>query len=120
VVYRIGGERVARFEPEDAGHRDAWDQGPRQAVTYEGRDCPVSALRTLAGHARDGGEVVYETEPPSVVGCNRYRHTSTPAATTIWIRPSEGARDCFSDFAVAVSLDGRGLIVSVDFTLSGT
>ena len=119
VTYRIGGERVARFEPEVADRRETWDDCPRETVTYEGRDCPVSPLSTIAGFVRDGGEIVYETQPPSTIGCNLYHGAVAEAGTTIWIRPSKEGRDCFSDFAVAVSLDRSGRLVSVDFALSG-
>lgn len=119
VVYSIEGVRVAQFGDDVADLRATWEGCPRETVTYEGRDCPVSPLRTIAYLVREGGWVVYQKEPPSTVGCNRYHRALTEAGTTIWIRPDEESRDCFSDFAVAVSLDRSGRIVSVDLALSG-
>lgn len=119
VIYRISGDQVARFDSAFADRRETWNGCPSQTVTYEGRDCPVSPLRTIARFGRDGGEVVYETETPSTVGCNPYQAAGAEATTTIWIRPQEQHRDCFTDFAVAVTLDGLGRVVAVDFMLSG-
>jgi len=119
VTYSIEGTTVARFDAAFADRRQTWDGCPPDTMTYEGRDCPVSPRRTIALLSRDGGEVVYETEVPPTVGCNRYQSVGAEHATTIWIRPAEQRRDCFSDFAVAVSLDRHGRIVSVDLTLSG-
>jgi hypothetical protein len=122
VTFRIAGEQVARFDPDFANRRETWEGCPTGMTTHEGRDCPVSPLRTIAQIGRDGGGVVYRTEPPRVVGCNRYGPSLDEvdeAVTTAWIRPEERHRDCFSDFAVAVSLDGAGRVVAVDLTLSG-
>jgi hypothetical protein len=38
---------------------------------------------------------------------------------TTWIRPPRDQRDCFSDFAVTVSLDRSGRVRAADLTLSG-
>jgi hypothetical protein len=119
VTYRIGGTQVARFGPVSADRRRTWDDCPTETMTYEGRDCPVSPLRTIALLLRDGAEVVHETEAPPTVGCNGYQAAGAEHATTLWVRPSEQRRDCFSDFAVAVSLDRSGRVVSVDLALSG-
>lgn len=119
VDYRVAGDLVARFDPGFAKRRETWDGCPEGATTYEGRDCPVSPLRTLARVGRGGGEVIYETSPPRIVGCNRYRLPRSEAPVTIWIRPDEQHRDCFSDFAVAVSLNGSSRVVAVDLYLSG-
>lgn len=119
VTYRIDGEQVARFGPVIADRPAAWDRCPAGTTTYEGRECPVSPLRTVAGIESDGGEVVYESTAPRVIGCKRYRAAAANAATTMWIRPNKELRDCFSDFAVALSLNESGRIRSVDFALSG-
>lgn len=119
VTYRIDGEQVARFGPAIADRPAAWDRCPAGTTTYEGRECPVSPMRTVAGIESDGGEVVYELTAPRVIGCKRYRAAAANAATTIWLRPNKELRDCFSDFAVALSLNGSGKIKSVDFALSG-
>ncbi|NYD42119.1 hypothetical protein [Nocardioides panaciterrulae] len=119
VVYRISGEQVARFGPDVADRPETWDGCPERTTTYEGRDCPVSPLGTIASLSQDGGHVVYSTETPTAVGCNSYRPPAADAGTTVWIRPQEERRDCFSDFAVAVALDGSGRVVSVDLALSG-
>lgn len=119
VTYRIRGEKVARFDAESADRRKTWDGCPKGTATYEGRDCPVSPLNTLALLLEDGGEVVYEAAAPKTVGCNRYRPAAVEAEATVWIRPPRELRDCFSDFSVALSLDTSGRIVAVDFLLSG-
>ena len=119
VTYSIGGTKVARFDPDFADRHETWDGCPSGTMTYEGRDCPVSPLRTIALLHREGGEVVYETEAPTIVGCNRYHSAPAEHATTIWLRPTEQRRDCFSDFAVAVSLGRSGRVVAVDLALSG-
>lgn len=119
VAYRISGTQVARLDPGFADRRESWDGCPPEAMTYEGRDCPVSPLSTIAALNRDGADVVFETEAPPTVGCNRYQSASAAKATIVWIRPPEDRRDCFSDFAVAVSLDRGGRVVSVDLALSG-
>lgn len=113
VTYSIEGAQVARFDAAFADRRQTWEGCPTDTMTYEGRDCPVSPLRTIALLSRDGGEV------PLTVGCNRYQPAGAEHATTIWIRPTEQRRDCFSDFAVAVSLDRHGRVVSFDLALSG-
>jgi hypothetical protein len=119
VVYRIGGDRVARFDADLADRRPSWNGCPPGMRTYEGRDCPVSPLRTIAQAVREGGQVTYDSDPPGrVVGCNRYRWAGVTQGTT-WIRPPRDQRDCFSDFAVAVSLDRSGRVRAVDLTLSG-
>ena len=119
VVVRMGGLQVARFDGTAADRPKSWQRCPGASPTYEGRDCPVSPLSTMARASRRGRAVVYETEPPRILGCNRYPRTVAGAATTIWIRPDTDHRDCFSDFAVAVSLDRAGAVASVDFALSG-
>ncbi|GAB2730142.1 hypothetical protein GCM10027273_06070 [Nocardioides pakistanensis] len=119
VSYRIAGEQVARFAADLADRRSTWDGCPRASSTYEGRDCPVSPLRTITLLVRDGGEVTFDSEPPRIVGCSRYQDAAARSAETIWIRPDETHRDCFSDFAVALSLDGSGRVAAVDLTLSG-
>jgi hypothetical protein len=114
VTYRIAGEQVARFDADFADRRETWNGCPGETPTYEGRDCPVSPLRTIAQAGREGGKVVHRTEPPRVVGCNRYRAHLDEAMTTTWIRPDRRDRDCFSDFVVALSVDGAGRVVAVD------
>ncbi|MEJ7832539.1 MAG: hypothetical protein WKF79_06460 [Nocardioides sp.] len=119
VTYSITGERVARFASGAADRRGTWEGCPARTTTYEGRDCPVSPLGTIAMLAREGGQVVYESAPPRIVGCNRYRAPLDDATTTIWIRPDEQHRDCFSDFALTLSLDRSGRVAAVDLALSG-
>lgn len=118
VTYTVGGEEVARFDAASADRPRTWAGCPAGVGEYEGRTCPVSPLTTIAYAVRHGEGVVYETSAPTTVGCNRYRVASGGAAT-IWIRPDHEHRDCFSDFAVAVSLDESDRIDSVDLTLSG-
>lgn len=119
VIYRIRGTQVARFGPDDADRRQSWDGCPSETTSYEGRDCPISPLRTIALAGRDGGGVVYEMDAPPGVGCSDYRMARVETEATVWIRPNAQRRDCFSDFAVAVSLDRSGRIVAVDIALSG-
>ena len=118
VRCRIGGEQVARLDPDTADRPEAWEGCLRKTTTYEGRECPVSPLRTIAGLDRTGGEVVYDSRPPEFVGCNRYP-ASMRTTRSIWVRPDEGHRDCFSDFAVTLSLNESGRLVAVDLALSG-
>ena len=117
VTLSVAGERVGRFGPTEADRRRTWRGCPPDQPTYEGRDCPVSVLRTIADSVRQDEGVTYETEPPRVVGCTDYRRP--PAGDTVWIRPDAEHRDCFTDFAVAVTLDASGSIEAVDLALSG-
>lgn len=120
VVYRIDGEQVARLDPDAADRPRSWDGCPAGASSYEGRECPVSPLRTIALVQQEGDPLVHDSERPETVGCNRYPTPGqTATATTTWIRPPLDRRDCFSDFAVAVSLDASGDVTAIDLTLSG-
>ena len=116
VTFTIHGERVARFDSAFADRRESWDGCPAGAATYHGRHCPISPLSAIAHLAQRGGEVVFQTTAPRGVGCNRYRAPSANVATTTWIRPNKEARDCGSDFGVALSLNRAGKVVWIDFT----
>lgn len=118
VTYSIASEPVERFAAATANERASWYGCPVDASEYEGRKCPVSPMDTLAA-ANEADGVVYERKGPETVGCNVY--SAPPWASvgeTVWIRPA-GARDCFSDFVVAVLVDSSDRIRSVDFALSG-
>lgn len=121
VTFGIEGQPVARLDAARADRRAAWQGCPSGATTtYEGRDCPVSPLRAIRLLVREGGALVFETEAPDVVGCNRYEApASGQGRTTAWIRPDVENRDCFSDFAIAVALDSTGRIAAVDLAMSG-
>ena len=118
VTYSLAGEQVARFDAASADRPRTWVGCPPGMGEYEGRDCPVSPLRTIAYAVRHDEGIVPETSVPTTVGCNRYP-SEIGDASTVWIRPDRDHRDCFSDFAVAVSLDESARISSVDLTLSG-
>lgn len=118
VTYTVGGEEVARFDAASADLRETWDGCPGDLAEYEGRDCPVSPLMTIASAVRHGEGVVHEASAPTTVGCNRYR-LDVGRTSTVWIRPDAEHRDCFSDFAVALSFDDATRVSSVDLTLSG-
>lgn len=118
VRLSIEGTQVARFGAARAGQRSTWNVCPSGEDQYEGRDCPVSPLRTLA-LAADEGEVVREDEPPDVIGCNRYSVPEDTKGTSVWLRPDDGQRSCFADFAILVALDSDGRVISVDLALSG-
>lgn len=118
VTYSIGSERIGRLEAAKADQRASWYGCPVGTAEYEGRKCPVSPMDTLAA-ANEADGVVFENNGPETVGCNVYRTPSWASdGETVWIRPV-GARDCFSDFVVAVLLDSSGRIISLDFALSG-
>ena len=120
VAYSIAGEPLLTLDPRTAPRRRAWDACPTGSATYEGRDCPVNVLRTLAFPAQEGSTVVIEDQAPGrVLGCSYYTAPSAEAATTVWLRPSADRRDCFTDMAVAVSVSADGRIVAVDLALSG-
>lgn len=114
VRFTVRGDRVAELDPAAADRRRSWRGCPDGASTYEGRDCPVSALLTIAEQ-----DTVLEREAPRIIGCNRYTPPRSDAATTVLLRPDEGHRDCFTDFAIAVGVDPDGSIVAVDLALSG-
>ena len=61
------GTQVARFDPDLADRRQTWDGCPTGTMTYEGRDCPVSPLRTIGFLSRDGGALA-QLLPPFRLG----------------------------------------------------
>lgn len=124
VRFTIVATPVARIDADRADRRDAWEGCPPTPYasqgTYEGRDCPVSPLATISALVAEGGSIVYDPRPPGPsIGCNVYVLPNDEPGRTVWIRPDEAHRDCFSDFAVAVTTDDAGRVTQVDLALSG-
>jgi hypothetical protein len=121
VAYSITGEPVATLDGNnEANNREAWQGCPpaqQPGGTYEGRDCPVSPLDTIADYETKTRGVNFAGVPPDVVGCNNYNPPVAANTTVVFIQPSKG--DCFTDFVVAVIINNNGRITGVDLTLSG-
>lgn len=119
VRFTVRGDLVAELEPDAADRRRSWRGCPAGEPTYEGRDCPVPPLATVADLAAEGIASVVEEEAPRIIGCNRYRPPGATGTTTLFVRPTEADRSCFTDYAIAIGLDPDGAIDAVDLALSG-
>lgn len=116
VTYSIGGARVGSFAPGPTVAVDL-ERCPTGPSVVEGHTCPVSPLVAVSSVAP---EQVIEDDDLVTVGCNRFNAPDVPAnLTSVSIRPPATVRDCFSDFAVTLYLDGAGRVAWIDFALSG-
>lgn len=119
VGYSLGGTPVGTLDL-GTGLAASLRACPDVQTTYEGRACPVSPLTTLVTWVRGGGEVEIEPGGPEVVGCSTTRQPDAVAEyAAVSLRPPAASRNCFTDFAVTLYLDGDGRVAWVDFTLSG-
>lgn len=115
VTYSIGGVKIRTFTP-GAGVSEALEGCLSGTKQVEGRDCPVSPLRTVAESATPS----VEERPPSRLGCNTFVTPEVSSALSMTvIRPPQDDRDCFSDFAVTLYLNDADAVEWLDFALSG-
>lgn len=121
VNYYIGADQVG-----DEMTSDSFPAGlkscPPGTGEYEQRKCPVSPLDSVSGLVRAGLKPSIEPGVPDVAGCSTIeRPDSTRQMTAVTIRPPDipEQRNCFSDFAITLFLDGSRKVGAVQFTLSG-
>lgn len=121
VAYSVERRTKRTLTPITASSRKNWDLCPRGTATLEGRNCPINVLGFLAPSVGGDSAAVVEGKPPSgPVGCVRYVPPASDDATDmVWLRPGADRRDCFTDFAVAVSVSAEGQIIAVDLAASG-
>lgn len=120
VHLSIQGEPATVLDGDRASRRRSWRACPADRTPIEGVTCPLSPLRTIRGLSDEGIEIVHESSPPDTVGCNHYVTPPTGGGVdTAWIRPDPDHRSCFTDVAIAVTVDDTGDVTAVDLFLSG-
>lgn len=121
VTYRVGGVDVATLTAREAARPGPWRACPPGSTTYEGRDCPVSPLGSLALLDEAGAPAQVERGWPGTVGCTRVEPAEVgEGSTAVSLRPPPQRRDCFSDLGVLLRVDPGGRVDLVELVLSGS
>lgn len=119
VDYLIAGERVRRLSPHRADRPASWRACPPGQRDYDGIECPVSPLATIAGAQADGLGPTIVDDPPVVVGCTKPRRPEArPGSISVTIVPDPDRADCFSAYSVTLYLDPSGDVAAVDLVRS--
>jgi hypothetical protein len=118
VALSYSGSPAGRIRADEIDDRRAWDACPQGAQRYAARRCPVSALEIMELAAQEGARVVHQQQVPAQVGCDQPSEPAIPHVSVVSLRPDRRHRDCFSDFAVTLYLDGSDKVTAVDVVLS--
>ena len=119
VSMAIGGRAVLSIDDIASAlpNREIWKICPAGWDLYGASSCPVNLLGPITDVVVNDAALVYSAEYGNVT-CAPTRSGPLPGGRLVVLRPTREDRTCAMDFALVLAADEKGLLRSIDLTLS--